>query len=68
MSIKTRIERQELDIHSQNRVVTNYAAQLKSKVISDGHRKAILKELQLEMTAEQYRQPLRHVYKHNAMR
>ncbi|MBP3857529.1 MAG: hypothetical protein IK990_18160, partial [Ruminiclostridium sp.] len=68
MGIKTKIERQERDIHSQNRVVTNYAAQLKSKVISDGHRKAILKEMQLELTAEQYRQPLRRVYKHNAIR
>ena len=68
MGIKTRIERQERDIHSQNRVVNNYAVQLRSNVISDGHRKAILKELQLEMTAEQYRQPLRRVYKHNAIR
>ena len=68
MSIKTRIERQERDIHSKNRVVNSYAAQLKSKVISDGHRKAIMKELQLELTAEQYRQPLRRVYKHNAIR
>ena len=68
MGIKTKIERQERDIHSQNRVVNNYAVQLKSNVISDGHRKAILKELQLEMTAEQYRQPLRRIYKHNAIR
>ncbi|MBP3854715.1 MAG: hypothetical protein IK990_03740, partial [Ruminiclostridium sp.] len=68
MGIKTKIERQERDIHSQNRVVNNYAVQLRSNVISDGHRKAILKELQLEMTAEQYRQPLRRVYKHNAIR
>ncbi len=68
MGIKTKIERQEREIHSQNRVVCNYAAQLRSNVISNGHRKAILKELQLELTAEQYRQPLRRVYKHNAIR
>ncbi|MBO6230112.1 MAG: hypothetical protein J6O50_06055 [Ruminiclostridium sp.] len=68
MGIKTKIERQERDIHSQNRVVNSYASQLKSKVISDGHRKAILKEMQLEMTAEQFRKPVRRVYKHNAIR
>ena len=68
MGIKTKIERQERSVHTQNRIVNNYAEQLRSKVISNGHRQAILKEMQLELTAEQYRQPLRRFYKHNAIR
>ena len=68
MGIKTKVERAERTIRSQNRVVKNYAEQLKSKVISDGHRKAILKEMQLEMNAEQFHKPVRRVYKHNAIR
>ncbi|MBR5090556.1 MAG: hypothetical protein IK093_14090 [Ruminiclostridium sp.] len=68
MGIKTSVERHEHSIHSQNRVVTNYAEQLKSKVISNGHRQALLKEMQLELTAEQYRQPLRRFYNHNTVR
>ena len=68
MGIKTKIERQECSVHTQNRIVNNYAEQLRSKVISNGHRQAILKEMQLELTAEQYRQPLRRFYKHNAIR
>ena len=68
MGIKTKVERQECSVHTQNRIVNNYAEQLRSKVISNGHRQAILKEMQLELTAEQYRQPLRRFYKHNAIR
>ncbi len=68
MGIKTKVEQQERSVHTQNRLVNNYAEQLRSKVISNGHRQAILKEMQLELTAEQYRQPLRRFYKHNAIR
>ncbi|MBR5091142.1 MAG: hypothetical protein IK093_17080 [Ruminiclostridium sp.] len=68
MGIKTKVERNEHTIRSQNRVVRDYAECLKSKVISDGHRKAILKEMQLEMKAEQFRKPSLRVYKHNAIR
>ncbi len=68
MGIKTKVERNERTIRSQNLVVRDYAERLKSKVISDGHRKAILKELQLEMTADQFRKPSHRVYRHNAIR
>lgn len=55
--IKTNIQRSEPVIHSQNKVVQNYAEQLKSAVVSADHKKAILREMQLELTAQHYRRP-----------
>ena len=55
--IKTNIQSSEPVIHSQNKVVHNYAEQLKSAVVSADHKKAILREMQLELTAQHYRRP-----------
>ena len=55
--IKTNIQSSEPVIHSQNQVVHNYAEQLKSAVVSADYKKAILREMQLELTAQHYRRP-----------
>lgn len=55
--IKTQIIRSERGISSQNIVVRNYSEQLKSSVISDIRRKEILKKMQSELTAQQFRRP-----------
>ena len=55
--IKTQIIRSEREISSQNIVVRNYSEQLKSSVISDIRRKEILKKMQSEVTAQQFRRP-----------
>ncbi len=55
--IKTNIQRSEPVIHSQNKVIQNYAVQLKSAVVSTDHKKAILREMQLELTAQHYCRP-----------
>lgn len=55
--IKTQIIRSEREISSQNIVVRNYSEQLKSSVISDSRRKEILKKMQSELTAQQFRRP-----------
>ncbi len=53
--IKTQIIRSEREISSQNIVVKNYSEQLKSSVISDSRRREILKKMQSELTAQQFR-------------
>lgn len=55
--IKTQIVRSEREISSQNIVVKNYSEQLKSSVISDSRRREILKKMQSELTAQQFRRP-----------
>lgn len=55
--IKTQIIRSEREISSQNIVVRNYSEQLKSSVLSDIRRKEILKKLQSELTAQQFKRP-----------
>jgi len=55
--IKTQIIRSEREISSQNIVVKNYSEQLKSSVISDFRRREILKKMQSELTAQQFRRP-----------
>lgn len=55
--IKTQIIRSEREISSQNIVVKNYSEQLKSSVISYIRRKEILKKMQSELTAQQFRRP-----------
>lgn len=55
--VKTQIVRSEREISSQNIVVKNYSEQLKSSVISDIRRKEILKKMQSELTAQQFRRP-----------
>lgn len=55
--IKTQIIRSEREISSQNIVVKNYSEQLKSSVLSDSRRKEILKKMQSELTAQQFRRP-----------
>lgn len=55
--IKTNINRSDKVIHSQNKIVQNYAVQLKSAVVSTERKKAILKKMQLELTAQHYRRP-----------
>lgn len=55
--VKTQIIRSEREIFSQNIVVKNYSEQLKSSVISDSRRKEILKKMQSELTAQQFRRP-----------
>lgn len=55
--IKTQIIRSDREISSQNIVVKNYSEQLKSSVISDFRRKEILKKMQSELTAQQFRRP-----------
>ena len=55
--IKTQIIRSEREISSQNIVVKNYSEQLKSSVISDSRRREILKKMQSELTAQQFRRP-----------
>ncbi len=55
--IKTSVTPSEVVIHSQNKVIQNYALQLKSNVVSAEHKKALLREIQLELTAQHYRRP-----------
>ena len=55
--IKTQIIRSEREISSQNLVVRNYSEQLKSSVLSDSRRREILKKMQSELTAQQFRRP-----------
>lgn len=55
--IKTQVKRSEWKIVSQNKVVRNYAQQLKSSVISNERRREILKNLRLELMSEQLRRP-----------
>lgn len=55
--IKTQIIRSEREISSQNIVVKNYSEQLKSSVLSDFRRREILKKMQSELTAQQFRRP-----------
>ena len=55
--IKTQIIHSEREISSQNIVIKNYSKQLKSSVISDTRRKEILKKMQSELTAQQFRRP-----------
>lgn len=55
--IRTNINRSDKVIHSQNKIVQNYAVQLKSAVVSTERKKAILKKMQLELTAQHYRRP-----------
>lgn len=55
--IKTQIIRSEREISSQNIVVKNYSEQLKSSVISDSRQREILKKMQSELTAQQFRRP-----------
>lgn len=55
--IRTNINRSDKVIHSQNKIVQNYAVQLKSAVVSTERKKAILKKMQSELTAQHYRRP-----------
>lgn len=51
--IKTGVNAPEAVIYTQNKVVRNYALQLKSAVVTTEHKKALLREIQLELTAQQ---------------
>lgn len=53
--LKTAINRSDGVISSQNKVMNHYAVQLHS--VSTDHKKAILREMQLELTAQHYRRP-----------
>ena len=55
--LKTAINRSDGVISSQNKVMNHYAVQLQSAVVSTDHKKAILREMQLELTAQHYRRP-----------
>lgn len=55
--LKTAINRSNGVIPSQNKVMNHYAVQLQSAVVSTDHKKAILREMQLELTAQHYRRP-----------
>ncbi|RGH69167.1 hypothetical protein [Ruminococcus sp. AM31-15AC] len=55
--LKTAINRSDGVIPSQNKVMNHYAVQLQSAVVSTDHKKAILREMQLELTAQHYRRP-----------
>lgn len=55
--LKTAINRSDGLISSQNKVMNHYAVQLRSAVVSTDHKKAILREMQLELTAQHYRRP-----------
>lgn len=55
--LKTAINRSDGLISSQNKVMNHYAVQLQSAVVSTDHKKAILREMQLELTAQHYRRP-----------
>ncbi len=55
--IKTQIIRSEREISSQNIIIKNYSEQLKSSVLSDIRRREILKKMQSELTAQQFRRP-----------
>lgn len=55
--LKTAINRSYRVISSQNKVMNHYAVQLQSAVVSTDHKKAILREMQLELTAQHYRRP-----------
>lgn len=53
--IRTNINRSDMVIHSQNKIISNYAVQLQSAVVSTDRKKAIIREMQLELTAQHYR-------------
>ncbi len=53
--LKTAINRSDGVISSQNKILNHYAVQLQSAVVSTDHKKAILREMQLELTAQHYR-------------
>ena len=55
--LKTAINRSDGVISLQNKVMNHYAVQLHSAVVSTNHKKAILREMQLELTAQHYRRP-----------
>ncbi len=55
--LKTAINRSDCVISSQNKVMNHYAVQLQSAVVSTDHKKAILREMQLELTAQHFRRP-----------
>lgn len=55
--LKTAINRSDGVISLQNKVMNHYAVQLQSAVVSTDHKKAILREMQLELTAQHYRRP-----------
>lgn len=55
--LKTTLNRSDGVISSQNKVMNHYAVQLQSAVVSTDHKKAILREMQLELTAQHYRRP-----------
>lgn len=55
--LKTAINRSDGVISSQNKVMNHYAVQLQSAVVSIDHKKAILREMKLELTAQHYRRP-----------
>lgn len=55
--LKTANNRSDGVISSQNKVINHYAVQLQSAVVSTDHKKAILREMQLELTAQHYRRP-----------
>lgn len=55
--LKTTLNRSDGVISSQNKVMNHYAVQLRSAVVSTDHKKAILREMQLKLTAQHYRRP-----------
>lgn len=55
--VKTTLNRSDGVISSQNKILNHYAVQLQSAVVSTDHKKAILREMQLELTAQHYRRP-----------
>lgn len=55
--LKTTLNRSDGVISSQNKILNHYAVQLQSAVVSTDHKKAILREMQLELTAQHYRRP-----------
>lgn len=55
--LKTTLNRSDGVISSQNKILNHYAVQLQSAVVSTDHKKAILREMQLELTAQHYCRP-----------
>ena len=55
--LKTTLNRSDGVISSQNKILNHYAVQLQSAVVSTDHKKAILREMQLELTAQHFRRP-----------
>ena len=53
--IKTQIIRSGREIYAKDLVVKNYSKQLRSSVISDLRRREILKKMQSELTAQQFK-------------